>query len=47
MIGVRSAWVTKRLRMGGEATVTVALRRVRESKKLTRHDAGLEQAAGG
>jgi len=45
--GVRNAWVAERLGMGGEANVTVALRRVRESRKLTRDLSELESAIGG
>ncbi len=41
--GVRNAWVAERLGMGHEANVTVALRRVRESKKLKRGFAKLER----
>jgi hypothetical protein len=41
--GVANAWLVKRLGMNHEATVTVALRRVRESKILTRRLAKLEK----
>lgn len=34
--GVRNAWVAERLGMGGAANVTVALRRVRESRGLAK-----------
>jgi REP element-mobilizing transposase RayT len=41
--GVRNAWVAARLGMGGEANVTVALRRVRESRGLTKRLRELEK----
>lgn len=41
--GVRNAWLADRLGMGHEGNVTVALRRVRESKGLVRRLAKLER----
>jgi REP element-mobilizing transposase RayT len=41
--GVRNAWVAERLGMGTEGNVTRALRRVRESKGLTRRLAKLKR----
>ena len=44
--GVRNAWIAERLAMGGESNVTVALRRVRESKGLMRRLVKLEKDLG-
>ena len=45
-MGVRNAWIAERLAMGGESNVTVALRRVRESKGLMRRLVKLEKDLG-
>ncbi|MBK1829075.1 transposase [Haloferula rosea] len=44
--GVRNRWIADRLGMGHEGNVTVALRRVRESKALTRQLGKLEKELG-
>ena len=44
--GVRNAWIAERLAMGSESNVTVALRRVRDSKGLARRLAKLENDLG-
>jgi hypothetical protein len=44
--GVRNGWVAARLGLGSESNVTVALRRVRESRELTKKLAELEEAVG-
>ena len=44
--GVRNAWIAERLAMGSESNVTVALRRVRESKGLMRRLVRLEKDFG-